>query len=243
MKTLTELANKYKSDKGTDVVALREAWGRGDKDEVHGYSLYYDKLFKPYQNLSIDFLEIGIADWRCPGSSLKMWYEYFPLATIYGFDNFWSEVNYNKLNPEQVKEHAKQFENDRTQIFIGDQADRKDLERFGNQHSMFTAFDIVVEDGSHFPDHQMITLAGIFPYMGIDSMYIIEDIQIPGISQGRHGYDNVDTFKTLVEFQRTGKFKSKYLTKDEEEFLSLKIKHIELLFNQEHNYIMAVIKK
>jgi hypothetical protein len=89
----------------------------------------------------------------------------------------------------------------------------------------------------------MITLAGIIPYMATDGIYIMEDIQIPGISQGRHGYDNVETFNTLVKFQQTGKFKSDYLTKDEEDYLTLKIKHVELLFNQECNYIMAVIKK
>ncbi len=42
--TITQLANKYLSDKGTNTAALRIAWGRGDRDEVHGYSEYYDAI-------------------------------------------------------------------------------------------------------------------------------------------------------------------------------------------------------
>lgn len=244
MKTLTELANKYKSDKGTDSVALREAWGRGDKDEVHGYSEYYEKLFKHYKNLPINILEIGIADWRCPGASLKIWYDYFPLANIVGFDNFWSEVNYNKLNPNQVIEYSKQFENDRTKIFIGDQSNPSDIDKCASTTlSDLDVFDIIIEDGSHFPDHQMISLHGFIPYLSFNGVYIIEDIQIPGISKGRHGYDNTDTLETLIGFQKTGKFKSKYLTDFENNYLSTKIYKIELLFNQEFNYLMAVITR
>lgn len=241
MKTLTELANEYKSDKGTNSVALREAWGRGMKDEVHGYSIFYDKLFKPYKKTSINFLEIGIADWRCPGASLKMWYEYFPQAQIYGYDNFWSETHYNKTPPNLTK-----YNNDRTRVFVGDQGNRDNIEDFcrsiesdGNGSGL----DLIVEDGSHFHEHQIISLGGFFPYLTSGGIYIIEDIQIPGISNDRHGYNNIETLNTLVNFQQTGVFKNKHLLLEESEFLTKSIQSIELLFNQEYNYMMAVIIK
>lgn len=240
MKTLTELANKYKSDKGTDAIALREAWGRGMKDEVHGYSLQYDKLFRPYKDMHINFLEVGIADWRCPGASLKMWYEYFTNAQIYGYDNFWSETNYNKA---KVEELATKYNNNRTHVFVGDQSDRDDISKFCRSIEDDDLLDIIVEDGSHFHEHQMISLGAFFPHLISEGIYIVEDIQIPGVSNGRHGYDNVDTLKTLIDFQQTGKFENKYLKDKEKEYLNKYIHSVNIHFNQEFNYVMAVITK
>jgi predicted O-methyltransferase YrrM len=70
MKTLTTLANKYKSDKGTEY---------GHK---HNFTDIYDEYFINFKNEYINILEIGIQD----GCSLKMLYEYFPNATILGLD-------------------------------------------------------------------------------------------------------------------------------------------------------------
>jgi hypothetical protein len=67
MSELTILANKYGSDKGTVY---------GDK---HNFTETYEKYFKSFKDKKINILEIGVND----GSSLKMWYDYFPNATIY----------------------------------------------------------------------------------------------------------------------------------------------------------------
>ena len=69
MKTLTVLANKYRSDKGTK--------GEGS----HGYTKEYSKYFP--KNIG-SLLEIGVAK----GASALMWKEYYPEAEIHLFDLF-----------------------------------------------------------------------------------------------------------------------------------------------------------
>jgi len=70
MKELTLLANKHRSDKGTEC---------GSK---HGFTEIYDDYFRSFKDKNINLLEIGVND----GSSLKMWYDYLPKALIYGLD-------------------------------------------------------------------------------------------------------------------------------------------------------------
>lgn len=65
--TLTELADFYKTDKGTIK---------------HNYTPVYSRLMWYARNLPIDMLEIGVA---C-GSSLKMWSAFFPDGHITGLD-------------------------------------------------------------------------------------------------------------------------------------------------------------
>jgi hypothetical protein len=70
MKSLTLLANKYGSDKGT-VIGHR-----------HGFTEIYDTYLNNHKDKIFNMIEIGVND----GSSLKMWHEYLPYAKIYGLD-------------------------------------------------------------------------------------------------------------------------------------------------------------
>ncbi len=68
MNRLTEIANKYNTDKGT--VAY----------EKHGYTEEYSKYI-PEKGI-FDLLEIGV--WH--GDSIKMWNEYNPQIFVSGID-------------------------------------------------------------------------------------------------------------------------------------------------------------
>ncbi len=84
--TLTEIANKFKSDKGTEYF------------DKHGYTIIYEMLFSTLKSKPITFLEIGLCIGgpeygdhlleRIPTDmpSIRMWTEYFDQARIYGFD-------------------------------------------------------------------------------------------------------------------------------------------------------------
>src|SRR6516165_10829464 len=76
---LTQLANKYGSDKGN------RAFGGG-----HYYTRIYHKLFAHLRRRPITLLEIGLqhpSDKRAAASpSLRMWRNYFPYARLVGFD-------------------------------------------------------------------------------------------------------------------------------------------------------------
>ena len=67
MKTLTEIANYYGTDKGSSG---------------HNYTQFYEQYFEVERNRFINLLEIGIDN----GASLSMWEEYFPNARIDAFD-------------------------------------------------------------------------------------------------------------------------------------------------------------
>ena len=148
---LTRLAAKYKSDKGVTIFPF------------HGYTLHYDRLFRRLRHQPLTILEIGLArrDDRdilsaaCP--SLSIWLDYFPQATVCGFDiDDFSGVSLP-----------------RTQIFRGDQGSPEDLLRVVQEHPVL---DIVIDDGSHASYHQQVSLRTLFPHLATGGMYIIEDL-------------------------------------------------------------------
>ena len=107
--TLTELANKYGSDKG-------------DKHfEAHGYTKVYEEWFAPLHDKIINILEIGVVDPSFPGASLQMWYEYFPSASIVGAD----------IVP------CPQFDNDRIKTVVMDQGSTGQIIAVAEAHGPF----------------------------------------------------------------------------------------------------------
>ncbi len=74
--TLTELANKHRTDKGT-------TFARGAHGPL-GYAEHYDRQFDHLRDKAVTLLEIGVAE----GGSLRMWREYFEHrdARIIGLD-------------------------------------------------------------------------------------------------------------------------------------------------------------
>ena len=143
---LTRLAAKHKTDKGVTVFPFM------------AYTIHYDRLFRSFRDRSINILEVGLGPRElstCP--SLKMWGEYFPKATIYGFDiQDFSDVNLPK-----------------THILQGDQGRPSDLLKIVDHCANF---DIIIEDGSHASFHQQVTLKTLFPYLADGGLYVIEDL-------------------------------------------------------------------
>lgn len=150
MRTLTEIFNANKSDKGT----VMEGW------EAHGYSPHYEQWFGPMRDEPIRLLEIGVCDPRMPGASLRSWYEYFTEARIFGYDIT----------------DASQFDNDRVSTFVGDQSSVNDMKRFIETHG--GGFDIIIDDGSHIDAHQQASLEFFFDYLKPRGQYIVEDMQV-----------------------------------------------------------------
>jgi hypothetical protein len=149
MTYLCQLARKHGTDKGGHHLQ------RGDT--CHNYTPAYHAMFKDRREGVKSVLEIGIGG----GHSLRMWKDYFPSATIYGIDS----------NAECLAQAE-----DRIQCFTADQYNEAELNRALEQIKS-ALFDLIVDDGSHEPAHQIFTAQMLLPYLANDGIYVIEDIE------------------------------------------------------------------
>ncbi|MEZ5939832.1 MAG: hypothetical protein R3C18_00480 [Planctomycetaceae bacterium] len=107
----------------------------------------------------MNILEVGIYS----GGSLDMWLEYFGEGCrVYGVD---------------IEMACKSYETDRIRVFIGDQESRGFWAQFKAEAP---DIHVLIDDGGHTPEQQMVTLEEMLPEMPVGSIYVCEDIH--GIS-------------------------------------------------------------
>jgi hypothetical protein len=92
------------------------------------------------------------------GASLAMWAEYFPEGRIVGIDLADKRLD---LDP-------------RIEIRRGAQDDPEFLARICDE---FGPFDVIIDDGSHVPQHVTTSFNILFPRLRDGGYYIIEDVQ------------------------------------------------------------------
>lgn len=135
---------------------------RTDKSSLlHGYLEYYEKEFPNPENVKC-ILEIGLqrgGKWRTNdvSPSIEMWKEFFPNARILGAD---------------IK--SLKFSDKRTEFIRIDQNEPDDLVRLFN--FIPEEIDLILDDGSHKPSHQLTTFLVLFPKIKVGGKYIIEDL-------------------------------------------------------------------
>lgn len=126
-----------------------------DKITQHYYHRYYEKYLNIYRKYNITLLEIGVDKNR----SIKLWEEYFPQGKIFGLE----------------KENSHHIGTEKTKIIQGDQSNAKDLQKLINETN---DCDIIIDDGSHVPEHQLFTFNFLFEKCLKDGgVYIIEDVE------------------------------------------------------------------
>ena len=128
--------------------------GRGIIKFKHYLDIYHRHLSR-FVGRNVHVVEIGVQS----GGSLEMWTHYFgPGCHVTGID---------------IQQGCKCFEDAATTILIGDQADRSFWKKFREQSP---PVDILIEDGGHEPEQQMVTLEEMLPYVRPGGVYICEDI-------------------------------------------------------------------
>lgn len=160
--TLTRLANRFHSDKGT----------AGD---AHSYAIHYQRSFQGRRLDPLVVAEIGLkrvddrrrlsnstegsSDLKVKDApSLRMWRSYFPNAKLIGFDiDDFSSVKIGNCT-----------------IVQGDSSSSDDLK------TMLSAaggkIDIIIDDASHASHHQQIALMELFDSLAPGGIYAVEDL-------------------------------------------------------------------
>ena len=157
MLDLSELFNKYGSDK-----------------DRNGYTQLYHTLFDKMKDEPIVMLEIGIGtmipgahssmvgyslEGYNPGGSLRAWRDFFSKGRIIGAD---------------VQPDTQFTDEPRIETYLCDSTNYNDVNQFTEK--LDVKFDIIIDDGSHYDQHQMITLQNFYKHLKPGGIYIIEDI-------------------------------------------------------------------
>lgn len=146
----------FRATASLDLLGIRSGT---DKSRLrHDYLRHYEPSIAHLRNEPITLLEIGVHN----GASLDVWESYFPKARIVGVD----------ISPVTKRE-----ERDRVQIVIGSQADADFLHKVGAEFKP----DIIVDDGSHIPEHQIISFNALIGHLNHAGQYICEDVG-PGLA-------------------------------------------------------------
>lgn len=156
----------------TELCRLAEYYGT---DKAGWYTPFYDLLFRDRREKVYKVLEIGIGTKQAmahvpgyvPGASLRMWRDYFPNAQIVGFDK---DVNVVTDTPMDRRMAA----------FRCDQSSEEELETIAPILAAGGKFDLIVDDGSHKVEDQLLTFKILSRLLDSRGLYIIEDVNWPG---------------------------------------------------------------
>ena len=157
MTPLCELARKHQTDKGGRHTLAGQI--------CHEYTPVYWDLLNERRHNVYDVLEIGVNT----GASLRMWAEFFPCASIVGLDN--------NLSTLFIEGHIK--------TCYADQSSPGSLhDAMRSMHMPYV--DLIVDDGSHDPAHQVITLNALLPYLRPHGLYVVEDMVVNPVEIAEH---------------------------------------------------------
>jgi len=119
------------------------------------YFEIYDRHFRHFRNTDVHVLEIGVYS----GGNLEMWRNYFgPKVHVYGVD---------------IEPSCSIYASEGVKIFIGNQGDRLFWQDFRQK---VPTLDIVIDDGSHDPEHQIVSLEELLPFLRPGGVYLCEDV-------------------------------------------------------------------
>ena len=177
---LTELADRYGSDKGS---------------AKHRYTELYHMLFHPLRDRPIAFLEMGLciggpehgrsADRETTDApSVRMWLEYFPNARIHGLD----VSDFSWLTHDR---------------FAFTRCDMDDRAAIAAAAAGLPALDVIIDDASHASHHQQNGFLEMFPRLKSGGLYIIEDLRWQPESYEKPGITKTaDLFRSFSETRR-----------------------------------------
>jgi SAM-dependent methyltransferase len=120
----------------------------------HYMDVYHRHLAK-FVGTPVHVVEVGVYS----GGSLRMWREYFgSLCRLTGVD---------------IQPGCRDYADPATAIYVGDQGDRAFWRDF---RAHVPIVDVLIDDGGHRVEEQMVTVEEILPHLRPGGVYICEDI-------------------------------------------------------------------
>lgn len=141
----------------TDLRALYDQHEGRVSQKWSGYLEAYDAVLSDRRDDALALLEIGVQN----GGSLEVWARYFPRARrLVGCD----------IDPRcgQLT-----FDDPRITVLVGDAAEDTVAAAV---RSAETAYDVIIDDGSHRSDDIIRTLVQLLPLVADGGVYLIEDL-------------------------------------------------------------------
>ncbi len=130
-----------------------------DKSKKHQYHLFYDELLNRYKAPKI--LEIGVFK----GDSTAAFLEYIPDCEIVGVDVF---------ERTKLEDVADRLNSNRVKLFRCNSMKAVDVNKIMN--ALGIKFDIIIDDGAHYPVANRLTLTNFIPFLSDNGTYVIEDV-------------------------------------------------------------------
>ena len=167
-------------DSPTTLCGIMNYYGSDKGNGHHNYSKLYHDLFKDIRDLELSIFELGMGTNNVyiksnmgaagkPGASLRGWADYFSKAKVFGADIDGAIVN----GPHDT---------DRIKTYWVDQTSPIAIKSLWQKFSS-ELFNIIVDDGLHEVDGNMVFLENSHHKLKKDGVYIIEDVMPKDISE------------------------------------------------------------
>ena len=191
-----KLCNKHKSDKGYNYNLLENL-----ELSPHSYDLFYNYYFYKIRNQINNVFELGIGsnneniksnmrNFTKPGSSLKVFREYFSKANIYGAD-----IDKDIL-----------FNEERIKTYYVDSLNNLSIKKMWEKIKI-NEFDIIIDDGLHTYESNINFFNESFSKLKNGGFYIIEDIHFKYLSKLCNIFKNLKYNYKIIIFDYDRYFK------------------------------------
>lgn len=158
---LCKIMGIHGSDKGN--IDITNSW--------HNYTTLYYSIFNNFRNNKLRIFELGLGTNNInlpsnmgkdgiPGASLRGWADFFPNSHIFGAD-----IDKDIL-----------FNENRINTFYCDQTNPNIIKDMWNNSLLCDNFDIIIEDGLHTYDANIIFFENSIHKLNKGGYYIIEDV-------------------------------------------------------------------
>ncbi len=218
-KSLDELFHHYGSDKA-NIFKL-------SGDHGHGFSKFYSRKLKEFEDKKINILEIG----SYAGASAAALNKYFPLSQIFCFD-----INISKFKFTSKKIHVFGLDiNNLSKV-------KKNLRKINEKYKV-NNFDLIIDDGSHDLKDILVNLKTFFKYLKKNGLYVIEDFKHPNYYIRNRNIEHILIDELIKNLENKFISNSTILTEEDQDFLIKNINSIEIFKGNLEDSDICFIKK